>query len=67
MPIELAQDQEKTSEQHGYDPRLVPLGGVGSRNIHIDFCTCEDDYGLSDENRPVCGCGFGQCAKGLIF
>lgn len=50
---------------NGYDAYIgdeepTPLGGRSKKNP--DFCRCEGNNAHVD-----CGCGFGQCEKGLIY
>lgn len=57
----IVEESEDKKEIRGYDPSEVPLGG--RKPIYEEFCGCEED---ADHSRD-CGCGFGQCAKGLVY
>lgn len=54
-------EQQRLVEGPGYLRDEVPLWGMPKKYPRL----CEIEHG--EEGQRVCGCGFGQCVKGLVL
>lgn len=52
---------KKEKEEKGYSPRSTPFSGYVTK--YPEFCSIE----LGLHRTRDCGCGFGQCEKGLVY